>query len=100
MSPVLPVTVNVYEPFAPEATVNDPETIPPEIVHEAVEMSPVGDEDSVQLVSPATKFDPDTATLFPPGAEVGVRVTAGETKTAVSVIELYIVIVTGLLVPE
>ena len=32
MSPVVPVTITVYTPLAPGATVKDPDKVPPDIV--------------------------------------------------------------------
>jgi hypothetical protein len=97
----LPVTATLYVPLAPEATVKDPDTTPPDTEHvEADEISPVGDEDIEQLpVSPA-KFDPETLTLDPTSPEFGDKVTVGETNFAVSVIGPFMVMVAGLLVPE
>jgi hypothetical protein len=96
----LPVTATLYVPLAPEATVKEPDTTPPDTEHVGLEMSPVGDEDIEQLMSAATKFDPETLTLAPAGPEVGEKVTVGDTKFAVSVIGPFMVMVTGLLVPE
>ena len=77
-SPVVPVTVAVYVPLAPEATVKDPDTTPPDTEHVELEMSPLGNEDIEQLESPAAKFDPETSTFVPAGPEVGDRTTVGE----------------------
>jgi hypothetical protein len=101
MSPVeAPVTVTVYVPLAAEATVKDPDIAPLDIAHVGSERSPLGDEDIVQLVSPGSKFDPETKTLAPAGPEFGDSVIVGEMKFAVSVMGSFITMVTGLLIPE
>ena len=52
----------------------DPDTTPLDTPHvDPLEMSPVGDEEIVQLVSPPAKFDPETVTLVPTGPEEGDR---------------------------
>ena len=67
-SPVgVPVTVTVCEPLATDPTVKDPETVPLVIVHVGFEMNPLRDEDIVQAVSLAAKFDPETAAFVPGG---------------------------------
>jgi hypothetical protein len=74
MSPVAPVTVTVYEPLAPAATMNEPDIVPDATVHTGPEMRPVGLEEIVQgPLSPGTaKFDPVTKTFVPACPEVGV----------------------------
>jgi hypothetical protein len=72
MSPVAPVTVTVYGPLAPAATMNEPDITPAAIVHTGLEMRPVGAEVMVQgPVSPDAKFDPVTKTFVPECPEVG-----------------------------
>jgi hypothetical protein len=80
------VTVTVYVPLAPGATVNVPDIEPPPIVHTGLEMRPAGFEEIVQgPVSPAAKFDPVTRTLVPKCPEAGVNATVALTvKVAVA----------------
>ena len=65
MSPVVPVTVTVYPPVAPDATTNVPDTAPPDTVQTGLEMRPLGDEVTLQLVSPAEKPEPRIVTVVP-----------------------------------
>jgi hypothetical protein len=86
VSPVVPVTVIVYEPFAPDATKKDPETMPePDIAQAALVSRPLGLEDSVHVVSAESKFDPETRIFAPAipedGVTVTVAVTVKETET-------------------
>jgi hypothetical protein len=81
-SPVVPVTVIVYDvATAPTATVNDPDTPPdPDIVHVGLEMILVGDDVIVQgPASPAAKLEPETRTLVPGRPEAGVNAIVGPT---------------------
>jgi hypothetical protein len=73
-SPVEPVTVTEYEPLAPGATVNDPETTPLDTVHTGFETSvgEEGEDEIIQLVSPAAKPEPETTTVVPAPPEDGV----------------------------
>jgi hypothetical protein len=81
MSPVAPVTVTVYGPLAPAATMNEPDIVVAAIVHTGLEMRPVGLEEMVQgPVSPVAKFDPVTKTFVPACPEVGVIVTVAWTR--------------------
>jgi hypothetical protein len=95
-----PVTVTVYVSFAPDATVKDPDIVPPDTVHVGSEMSPEGNEDIEHPLSSDAKFNPETITLASTGAEVGDSVIAGETKYPVSVIGPLMVTLPGLSVPE
>lgn len=80
VSPVVPVTVSVYEPFAPDATMKDPETTPPpDIAHAALVSRPLRLEDSVHVVSAASKFEPETRIFAPATPEDGVTVTVAVT---------------------
>jgi hypothetical protein len=77
---VVPVTVTVYEPFAPEDTTKDPETVPePDIAQAALVSRPLGLEDSVHVVSAKSKFDPETRIFAPATPEDGVTVTVAVT---------------------
>jgi hypothetical protein len=84
------VTVTVYVPLDPGATVNDPDIVLPvgllATVHSGLEMRPLGLEVIVQgPLSPAAKFEPVTRTLIPECPEVGVNATVGFiVKTAVA----------------
>jgi hypothetical protein len=81
-SPVLPVTITMYEPLVPDATTNDPDIVPPATVHVELEIrSPVPpDEEIVHApVSPLAKFEPMTMTVVPGRPEVGVSVIPGVT---------------------
>jgi hypothetical protein len=84
MSPVAPVTVTVYGPLAPAATMNEPDITPAAIVHTGLEMRPVGAEVMVQgPVSPGVpvaKFDPVTKTFVPACPDVGVIVIVAWTR--------------------
>jgi hypothetical protein len=81
-SPVgAPVTVTVYAPLAPVATVKDPETTPTDTVHVGLEKRPLGDEEIKHVVSPEANPEPATATTVPGGPEAGVRVTVGPRRT-------------------
>lgn len=80
VSPVVPVTVTVYEPFAPDATMKDPETMPPpDIAQAALVSRPLGLEDRVHVVSAAAKFAPETRIFAPATPEDGVTVTVAVT---------------------
>jgi len=78
-SPVVPVTVTMYEPFVPVATVNDPDIMPLDTIHNGFEIRPPGEDDIVQLVSAAAKFEPVTRTGVPGRPEDGNNETAGVT---------------------
>jgi hypothetical protein len=80
-----PVTITEYVPLAPDATVNDPDTTPPDTVQIGFEISmgEEGDDEIVQLVSVASKPDPEITTLVPAPPVVGVKVRGAVTlKTA------------------
>ena len=80
VSPVVPVTVTVYEPVAPDATMKDPETVPElDITQAALVSRPLGLEDSVHVVSAAAKFDPETRIFAPVTPDDGVTVTVAVT---------------------
>jgi hypothetical protein len=80
VSPVVPVTVTVYESFAPDATMKDPETMPPtDIAQAALVSRPLGFEDSVHVVSARAKFEPETRIFAPATPEDGVTVTVAVT---------------------
>jgi len=86
VSPVVPVTVTVYEPFAPDATMKDPETMPPpDIAQAALVSRPVGLEDSVHVVSAAAKFEPETRIFAPATPEDGVTVTVAVTANGTEI---------------
>jgi hypothetical protein len=84
VSPVVPVTSTVYGPLAPDATTNDPDSVPPDTVQSGPEMRPLGVEEIEQPESPKAKFVPVTSTLVPgppafgstemPGSTVSVAV--------------------------
>ena len=76
----VPVTMTVYAPVAPEATVNVPATLPPAAAHIGFEIRPLGDDDIVQLVSVVENPEPRTLTVVPGCPELGFRVIAGVTK--------------------
>jgi hypothetical protein len=81
VSPVVPVTVTVYGPLAPDATVNDPDRAPPATVHSGFEMR-TGEEGEVEIAqpeSPAAKFEPEMRTGVPAGPEAGSNDIPGET---------------------
>jgi hypothetical protein len=73
VSPVVPVTVTVYSPLVPEATVNEPDIAVPAIVQSGFEIKPAGDDVIVQPVSPTAKFVPVTRTFVPARPESGNR---------------------------
>jgi hypothetical protein len=75
----VPVTVRVYVPLAPDATVNDPDIAPPATVHSGLEMRPVGDDVIVQPVSARAKFEPEMRTFCPARPVVGVTEIPGVT---------------------
>lgn len=80
VSPVVPVTVTVYEPFAPDATTKDPETVPePDIAQAAFVNRPLGLEVRVHVVSAAAKFVPETRIFAPATPDDGVTVTVAVT---------------------
>jgi hypothetical protein len=80
VSPVVPVTVTVYEPFAPDATTKDPETVPePDIAQAALVSRLLGLEDRVHVVSAAAKFEPETRIFAPARPEDGVTVIVAVT---------------------
>ena len=81
-SPVVPVTAIAYEPFVPDATMNEPAIAPPATVQIGLVISPLGDDEIVQLVSPAAKLDPETRTLVPGRPDEGATDTAGVTVKA------------------
>jgi len=66
-------------PPVPLATLKDPDIPPPETVHCGFEMSPVGFDVIVQLVSPMAKFDPWTRTFVPGSPAFGDNVIPGVT---------------------
>ena len=77
---MVPVTVTVYEPFAPEPTMKDPETMPlPDIAQAALVSRPLRLEDSVHVVSARSKFEPETRIFAPATPEDGVTVTVAVT---------------------
>jgi hypothetical protein len=58
----------------------DPETMPPpDIAHAALVSRPLGLEDSVHVVSAASKFDPETRIFAPATPDDGVKVTVAVT---------------------
>ena len=59
-SPDVPVTLTEYDPLAPDATLNDPDTTPPDTVQTGFEIRPDGDAVIVQPESVKAKFDPET----------------------------------------
>jgi hypothetical protein len=61
-SPVVPVTVTMYCPLAPDATVNEPDTVPADTAQDGFEMRPLGDDEMVHPVSAKAKPEPKTAT--------------------------------------
>jgi hypothetical protein len=71
VSPVVPVTVTVYGPLVPDATVNDPDIAVPATVQSGFEIRPLGDDEIVQPVSPTAKFVPVTRTFVPARPPVG-----------------------------
>jgi hypothetical protein len=80
VSPVVPVTVTMYEPLAPDATTKDPETMPvPDIAQAALVSKPLGLEDSVHVVSAVSKAEPETRIFAPATPEDGVTVTVAVT---------------------
>jgi len=79
VSPVVPVTVTVYEPVAPDATTKDPEIVPLNIAQTGLVSRPVGLEDSVHVVSAAAKLYPETRIFAPATPEDGVTVTVAVT---------------------
>jgi hypothetical protein len=68
-----PVTATVYvtPTLAPDATVKDPETTPPDIVQTGFEIKPDGDEETVHVLSPAAKPEPAIETSVPADPDVG-----------------------------
>jgi hypothetical protein len=60
----IPVTVTKYEPLAPGATLNDPDTSPPATEQTGFEMTTgeEGDDEIAQLKSPAAKPEPEMTT--------------------------------------
>lgn len=79
-SPLVPVTVTVYEAVAPDATVNEPDITPPANAHTGPEIRPLGEDEIAQLVSAGSNPVPKTITMVPGCPEVGFRVIAGVTK--------------------
>jgi hypothetical protein len=68
----VPVTVTVYVPLAPDATVNEPDMCVPATVQSAPdEIKPLGDDEISQPVSPGSKFVPVTRMFIPARPEVG-----------------------------
>ena len=76
-SPVVPVTVTVYEPFVPDATMNEPAIDPPATVQIGLVISPLGDDVIAQLVSLPAKFMPETRTDVPGLPAAGARLIVG-----------------------
>jgi hypothetical protein len=86
VSPVVPVTVTVYGPVAPDATTNEPAIDPPAIVHTGFEIRAGvrGLAEIVHPVSPAAKPDPEIRTFVPGVPAVGNNVSLARTvKSAV-----------------
>jgi hypothetical protein len=83
-SRLLPVTMTVYGVVAPDATVNEPDIVPPATVHIGFVIKPLGFEVIAQLVSKAEKPEPNTVTPVPGAPEAGFRVIAGVTVKLVN----------------
>jgi hypothetical protein len=73
----VPVTVIVYVPLAPDATMNEPDIAPLATVQTGLDMRPVGDDVMVQPVSPVLKFEPEMRTFAPARPVLGVTVMPG-----------------------
>jgi hypothetical protein len=76
----VPVTMRVYVPLAPDATVNEPDIAVADTVHSGLgleEMRPLGDDEIVQPVSVGAKFVPVTRTICPARPVVGVTEMPG-----------------------
>jgi hypothetical protein len=82
-SPLEPVTVIVYTPDATLATMNEPLSVPPEIeqLSDAITTPPVNE----QVASPDENPTPETRTVDPTVADVGLSVTDAVTEGAVTV---------------
>jgi len=82
-SPVEPVTVIVYDSAATLATVNEPLNVPPDIEQVSDPITPLLVIE--QVVSPVENPTPETRTVDPTVADVGLSVTDGGTEGAVTV---------------
>jgi len=81
-SPADPITVIVYTPAATLATINEPDSVPPEIEHVCEDMPPPVIKQALSLVE---KPDPVTETVAPTGAEDGLSVMDRVTEAVVTV---------------
>jgi hypothetical protein len=75
------MTVYVTPMLARGATVNDPEMTPPDTAQSEFKMKrPLGDEDTVQLLSVAEKPEAAIETTVQEGPDIGVNVICGVTR--------------------
>jgi hypothetical protein len=82
-SPLEPVTVIVYTPDATLATMNEPLSVPPEIEQLSDPITPLLVIE--QVVSPVENPTPETRTVDPTVADVGLSVTVAVVEGAVTV---------------
>ena len=83
-SPMLPVTLTLYNPLGTEPMTKNPVKDPPDIEHVGDKTRLGVGEVIVQVVSPAAKLNPDTLTVVPAGPENGVKVINGSVIFATS----------------
>jgi hypothetical protein len=75
----VPVTVRVYVPLAPDATMKEPDIAPLATVQTGLEIRPLGEDEIVQPVSAMAKFEPEMRTFVPARPVLGVTVMPGVT---------------------